>query len=32
MEFKDGLFNNASMQFKCFSDKMGSGENHFCKT
>lgn len=29
MEFKDGLFNNASMQFKRFSDKMGSGENRF---
>lgn len=29
MEFKDGLFNDASMQFKRFSDKFGSGENRF---
>ncbi|SEQ06239.1 TonB-dependent receptor [Flavobacterium urocaniciphilum] len=29
MEFNDGLFNDASMQFKRFSDKFGSGENRF---
>lgn len=29
MEFTDGLFNDASMQFKRFSDKFGSGENRF---
>ena len=29
MEFNDGLFNDAFMQFKRFSDKFGSGENRF---
>ncbi|MFY8097776.1 MAG: TonB-dependent receptor [Flavobacterium sp.] len=29
MEFKDGMFSNATMQFKRFSDKFGSGENRF---
>jgi hypothetical protein len=29
MEFNDGLFNDATMQFKRFSDKFGSGENRF---
>jgi len=29
MEFNDGLFNDASLQFKRFSDKFGSGENRF---
>ena len=29
MSFKDGIFNDASMQFKRFSDGLNSGENRF---
>jgi hypothetical protein len=29
MSFKDGIFNDASMQFKRFSDGLDSGENRF---
>lgn len=29
MSFKDGIFNEATMQFKRFSDGFGSGENRF---
>ena len=29
MSFKDGIFNDASMQFKSFSDGLSSGENRF---